>query len=457
MPASVSSSAVTFTASPADSIPPGVDVNGDGTGIVTTGTLAVGSYTLGGSDSDTSGDSGTWSYTLTVTEDAISQTAPLTNDVSVADSATFADSLAASPGFADVVAYSTSGASSPPGLSVSDNGAISTDGTTLAANTYTISGTDSDEYGDTGSWSYSLDVTPTVIVPGLPTSGSTTTANSPNFSSTLTAASGFVGPVTFATSTSGFTIVNGDQLESLGPLTVGGSPYSITGTDSDQYGDTGSWNYTLTVLPSGSKSTIVQTSSTASSVVNTTSSSFTAGPITVEDNTGPVTFLTTKSSTALDVSSSGLISTSGPLPVGTFTVSGTDSDAFGDTGTWTYTLTVTGVSVTVTFNSNGGTGTMAPESESEPTALSLNHFSWTKHTFVDWNTSADGSGVGYSNGAVFPFTSPATLYAQWRAGKVPSHTVVFAANGGAGTMAPETHNTRTAISPNQFTRKGYSL
>jgi uncharacterized repeat protein (TIGR02543 family) len=69
---------------------------------------------------------------------------------------------------------------------------------------------------------------------------------------------------------------------------------------------------------------------------------------------------------------------------------------------------------TVTFNANGGTGAMANETESAPTALSSNSFARTGYTFTGWNTAASGSGTAYANGATYPFTASATLYAQWK-------------------------------------------
>jgi outer membrane protein OmpA-like peptidoglycan-associated protein len=223
------------------------------------------------------------------------------------------------------------------------------------------------------------------------------------------------------------------------------------------------WTYTLSVAPSGGGGppgghpTLDQTSPTTASVQSTSSGTFAAGPITVENGRGAVTFVTTKSSPEVAVSSAGLISATGPLSAGTYNVSGTDSDPLGDTGTWTFTLTVTAVPVTVTFNANGGTGEMASETESAPTALSLNGFAWAKHTFVDWNTSANGTGVSYANGSLFPFSTGTELFAQWKMGKVPFRTITFAPNGGAGTMVAEIHNTPTAISPNHFLRTGYSF
>ncbi len=436
------------------STPEGLLVSDSGQ-VTTTGMLAATTYTISGSDSDTGPDMGTWTYTLTVTADSITQGLPAMNSVSVINSASFVDALSATSPNSNTVTYDASEPSTPAGLTVSNSGGVTTTGT-LAATTYTITGSDTDSFNDAGSWSYSLTVNPAVIVQGSPTSGSTTTDNSATFSSTLSAASGFVGPVTFATSTPGFTVASGDDLESTGALSSGGSPYTITGTDSDTYGDAGTWSYSLSVIPAGHKATITQSSSTTGSVSTAASATYTE-PITVEDNTGSVTFVTTKSSSALSVSSTGVISTSGPLTVGTYSVSGTDSDGAGDQGTWTYTLTVTGVMVAVSFDANGGSGTMIPESESQPTALSLNSFTWSNHTFIDWNTSANGTGSSYANGAVFPFSTPTTLYAQWKAGKAPSKTITFVANGGGGSMAAETNNTPTAISPIRFTRTGYTF
>ncbi|HQU26868.1 MAG TPA: InlB B-repeat-containing protein, partial [Acidimicrobiales bacterium] len=37
------------------------------------------------------------------------------------------------------------------------------------------------------------------------------------------------------------------------------------------------------------------------------------------------------------------------------------------------------------------------------------------YSFSDWNTSPDGSGVSYSDGAIYSFNSDLSLYAQWSA------------------------------------------
>ena len=450
---------VTFTTAT-----PGFAISG-GDELKTTGTLSStdSPYSVTGNDSDAYGDTGTWTYSLTVTPDTIVQGAPTSSTTDVVGSATFSDTLAAGSGFVGPVTFTTA----TPGFAIASGDELKTTGTLSSTDSpYSVTGNDSDAYGDTGTWTFSLTVTPDTIVQGSPTSGSTNTASSGAFSTTLSAASGFVGPVTFSTSTPGFAISGGDELKTTGPLSASATPYTVTGTDSDTHGDTGTWTYTLTVAASGGGGgggggpvSINQTSATTGTVSTTSSGTFTAGPITVEGNTGAVTFVTTHPSPSLTVSSSGLIAATGTLLAGTYSVSGTDSDTSGDTGTWTYTLTVTAapIVVEVTFDANGGSGTMSPESESAPTALSLNRFTRSEYTFVDWNTSPNGSGVSYANGATFPFTTATTLFAQWKRGRAPMRTITFAANGGHGTTASEVENTPTAVRTNHFTRTGFTF
>ena len=106
--------------------------------ITTSGTLATGSYAVSGTDSDASGATGTWSYTLTVTAVAISQGAPTTASVSTTKSASFTDQLATT-GQNGAVSFVTTSANAQ--LSVSATGAVTTSGT-LAAGSYAVSGTD---------------------------------------------------------------------------------------------------------------------------------------------------------------------------------------------------------------------------------------------------------------------------------------------------------------------------
>jgi uncharacterized repeat protein (TIGR02543 family) len=402
----------------------------------------------------------------------IVQGAPLSGLTDVDSSATFTAALAASSGFSGPVIFTTS----TPDFTMSDGDVLETTGMLSASDSpYTITGNDADSSGDTGSWSYILTVAPDAVVQGSPTLGSTDTSNSSSFATTLFAASGFVGPVAFTTSTPDFIITNGDELETTGPLSASGSPYTVTGTDSDSDGDSGIWTYLLTVnstttVGSNSSGTtsIDQISPTTGTVLTTSSVTFTAGPISVAGNVGPVTFVTTTTNPDLAVSSAGLISTSGSLTVGTYGASGTDSDAQGDSGTWTFTLSVTAAAptlVTVTFSAGGGVGSMAPESASAPTTLSLNDFVRKGYIFVHWNTAANGTGMSYKNGALFPFRAATMLFARWKRtqtpaktpAKNPPKTITFARNGGTGTMVSEIDNTPATIKTNHFKRAGYQF
>jgi Listeria-Bacteroides repeat domain (List_Bact_rpt) len=85
----------------------------------------------------------------------------------------------------------------------------------------------------------------------------------------------------------------------------------------------------------------------------------------------------------------------------------------GETMTLAASLGFTSTYVTVTFNANGGSGSMTAQVGNGPTNLDTNTFTYTGFTFNGWNTAADGSGTAYADGAAFPFTANATLYAQW--------------------------------------------
>ena len=125
-------------------------------------------------------------------------------------------------------------------------------------------------------------------------------------------------------------------------------------------------------------------------------------------------------------------------------------------------ITPTG-SVTLTFNANGGSGTMAGETELYDTTATLtpNTFTYVGYTFTGWNTKANGSGTGFTNGALAKFTGSDTFYAQWTVATAPSTTatITFNANGGIGTMAPETEtlNASAVLTTNTFTRTGYTF
>ena len=123
------------------------------------------------------------------------------------------------------------------------------------------------------------------------------------------------------------------------------------------------------------------------------------------------------------------------------------------------------VYVTVTFNPNfSGIAEKAQSVESGvDTKLETNSFSRTGYTFKGWNTSADGRGTAYANGATVNVSKDTVLYAQW---EINTYTVTWK-NGDtvlqSGKVAYGTKPAYTGATPTKaataqytYTFKGWS-
>lgn len=88
---------------------------------------------------------------------------------------------------------------------------------------------------------------------------------------------------------------------------------------------------------------------------------------------------------------------------------------------------------TVSYNANGGSGQPGNQTKTYGLALTLSSDkpSKTGHTFVSWNTKADGTGTAYAPGSSYAGNAALTLYAIWKKNTYP---VKYDANG--GTNAP---------------------
>jgi hypothetical protein len=133
----------------------GVAVSSSGR-ITTTG-RPRGRCTVSGTDSDTgtTADSGTWTYTLTIGPVTIAQRGPKTATTTAAASAAFTSHFRTAGGRGPVRYITTSKAC---GVIVSSAGAIRTRGR-LKAGHCTVSGTDTDPTRAPGKWSFTLTVT----------------------------------------------------------------------------------------------------------------------------------------------------------------------------------------------------------------------------------------------------------------------------------------------------------
>jgi putative sterol carrier protein len=295
-------------------------------------TLAAGTYKATGTTKDTYGDTGTWSFALTVTATKISQVAPTT--ATTAPGKAFTGQLKVSGSHGTVTYAQSTGA---PDLKVSSAGAVSASAT-LAAGTYKATGTARDTLGDTGTWSFALTVTASKLTQAAPTAAATTTGKA--FSGQLEA-SGSHGTVTYTQTTGAPRLTISSSGKVSAPATLAAGTYKATGTVKDTSGDTGTWSFTLTVTATVNKITQI-----APTTATTATGRAFSGRLEVSGSRGTVTYAQSSGAPHLTVSSSGAVSAPATLAAGTYTATGTVKDTFGDTGTWSFTLTVTAKKLT---------------------------------------------------------------------------------------------------------------
>jgi uncharacterized repeat protein (TIGR02543 family) len=124
----------------------------------------------------------------------------------------------------------------------------------------------------------------------------------------------------------------------------------------------------------------------------------------------------------------------------------------------------------VTFSENSSANDSVTSSQTSNAAQQLTSvqdmipsFSNIGYTFEGWNTSADGSGIAYADGAIYPFTSDVTLYAQWLAIPIV-HVVTFFENANPtdsavaleADSAPQTLTLLQDMNPS-FSHVGYAF
>jgi uncharacterized repeat protein (TIGR02543 family) len=136
-------------------------------------------------------------------------------------------------------------------------------------------------------------------------------------------------------------------------------------------------------------------------------------------------------------------------------------------------LTVTGtitlyaqwvITYTVTFDANAATGVVpAVQMANAGTTIILpdqGGLVLLGKIFTGWNTAADGTGTSYMAGLSFEVNADTTLYAQWSVTPPMEYTVTYNANGGSGSLSPQTVYDGTSIiagSGNGLSRSGYAF
>ena len=114
-------------------------------------------------------------------------------------------------------------------------------------------------------------------------------------------------------------------------------------------------------VPSAYAATITQVPPTTGTATPATSAAFTS-QLAVTGNVGSVTYTQTLGSPQVSVSTSGAVTTSGTLAVGSYTATGTTADPALDTGTFTFTLTVSASAITQTAPTSGSVSASASAS-----------------------------------------------------------------------------------------------
>lgn len=107
-----------------------------------------------------------------------------------------------------------------------------------------------------------------------------------------------------------------------------------------------------------------------------------------------------------------------------------------------YAIWVTQANNTITYSKNDSlgapaTGSMPDQIASSNTQVTQNAFTRPGYTFLNWNTSADGTGATYLGNYTYSFASSRTLYAQWGA----NITITFNSNSPNSGSAPGTLST----------------
>jgi len=172
----------------------------------------------------------------------ITQTSPTAGATTAAGSSRFTDQLATT-GQHGAVSFVTT--STPAcGVAVSPAGVVTAIGR-LHVGSCTVSGTDSDTARGRGTWTYTLAIVSVSIIQREPKTGRTTT-HSASFTDHLTTAGRF-GQISFVTMSTGCGVMvsPAGAITTTGRLSAG--QCTVSGTDSDIDGDTGTWTYTLTV------------------------------------------------------------------------------------------------------------------------------------------------------------------------------------------------------------------
>jgi uncharacterized repeat protein (TIGR02543 family) len=360
--------------------------------VSTSGQLGGGTYTVSGTDSDVDGDTGVWTYTLTVAAPAtppgaraLVQISPTAGATTTPNSAAFIPPQIAVADANGAVSFTTT--TSSPGLKVTSSGIVSVTAA-LAAGSYTVAGSDQDLSGDAGLWTYTLTVTDPLETVTFDANGGT--------GSMTTQTEDQAAPLTKNDFTrAGYTFVEwSTSAKGVGTVYANAATYPFTAplTLYARWKKGKVAFHTVTFLPhQGKGSMAVERENTATGL---SSVKFTRKGYAFSNWNTKANGKGTRFANRVTYSFRKNLSLYAQWKKVARAPATTE--------------------YSVTFVANGGKGAMATEKSHTAVSLSPATFTRTGYAFLSWNTVAAGSGTSYPNEAVFPFRANVTLYAQWK-------------------------------------------
>ncbi len=302
------------------------------TGAITGTPTAAGTFTFTVTATDSGGNTGLRTYTMTVDPGAVLTLSPPALPNGLEDTP-YSQAVTASGGTGTGYVFTLTGGSLPTGLTLASSGAITGTPTVPGSSTFTVTATDS--AGNTGTRTYTIEVQALgsiVISPSTLPGGTRAEAYSQTLTATGGTGTGYVFTQPSGTLPPGLALSSAGEISGT-PTTLGTFTFTVQVVDSAN--NTASQTYAVVIAGH----TLTLSPTTLPDGVNGTP--YPAQTITTTGGLDPYTYAVTAGGlpAGLTLSSGGVISGT-PTSAGTYTFTVTSTDVDGDTGTQAYTVTI---------------------------------------------------------------------------------------------------------------------
>jgi hypothetical protein len=378
--------------------PTGLTINAT-TGLITGTPTVAGSYTVTVSAADSTGSSGSTTFSWSIGTNTITVTNPGTQSTTVSTSATLNISASDSAG-GQTLTYSATGL--PAGLSINaSTGHITGTPTVVATSSVTVTVTDTTGASGTATFSWVINASGADVVTVVSPGAQASTAHVAITPLTIPAASSGHFTLTWAaggTLPAGLSINSATGVITGTPTTAGTSSVVITVTDSNAASSNASFSWVI----SSATVTVNSPGDFASNIGNAFSVQMTA-----TDSGGfSMTWGATGLPTGLSISSGGLI-TGTTTTAGSYSVTITATDSQGNAGSTSIHWTVGATLVTV-INPGGQTNN---EGDTVSLAIIATDSNALTLTYTDHGTLPAGLSINSSTGVITGSPTTPIIYA----------------------------------------------